>query len=258
MNTEPIHILSLGAGVQSSTLALMAAAGEVTPMPSLAVFADTQDEPQEVYDWLETLKGLLPFPVRVGTYCRLSEHLRDSGHSEIPAFFRKPNGSVTIGKRQCTRDWKVNEVIKATRAFMGMTNKRLAPGSIIQWIGISVDEVSRAKDSRDANTINRFPLLEKRMSRRDCLNWLKRNGFPEPPKSACVFCPFKDRNRWRMSKKKGGPEWDLILKVSNQLARHGEFLTSDCLPIEQVDFSTEEERGQLNMFNNECEGMCGV
>ena len=30
--SEPIHILSLGAGVQSSTLALMAAAGEVTPM----------------------------------------------------------------------------------------------------------------------------------------------------------------------------------------------------------------------------------
>lgn len=30
---EPIHILSLGAGVQSSTLALMAAAGEIGPMP---------------------------------------------------------------------------------------------------------------------------------------------------------------------------------------------------------------------------------
>jgi hypothetical protein len=25
-----------------------------------------------------------------------------------------------------------------------------------------------------------------------------------------------------------------------------------------INFSTEEERGQLNMFNNECEGMCGV
>ena len=34
-------VLSLGAGVQSSTLALMAAKGEVTPMPDVAVFADT-------------------------------------------------------------------------------------------------------------------------------------------------------------------------------------------------------------------------
>ena len=42
--SEPIHILSLGAGVQSSTLALMAAAGEVTPMPVAAIFADTHAE----------------------------------------------------------------------------------------------------------------------------------------------------------------------------------------------------------------------
>lgn len=43
---EPIHIISLGAGVQSSTMALMAAAGEITPMPKCAIFADTQDEPE--------------------------------------------------------------------------------------------------------------------------------------------------------------------------------------------------------------------
>jgi 3'-phosphoadenosine 5'-phosphosulfate sulfotransferase (PAPS reductase)/FAD synthetase len=60
---EPIHILSLGAGVQSSTLALMAAAGEVTPMPAAAIFADTQDEPASVYRWLDWLEKQLPFPV---------------------------------------------------------------------------------------------------------------------------------------------------------------------------------------------------
>lgn len=50
-------ILSLGAGVQSSTLALMAARGEVPGFPKLdcAIFADTQDEPASVYRWLEWL-----------------------------------------------------------------------------------------------------------------------------------------------------------------------------------------------------------
>ena len=48
MTAQPIHVLSLGAGVQSSTLALMAAAGEVTPMPTAAIFADTQAEPARV------------------------------------------------------------------------------------------------------------------------------------------------------------------------------------------------------------------
>ncbi len=35
---EPIHIISLGAGVQSSTMALMAAHGKITPMPKCAIF----------------------------------------------------------------------------------------------------------------------------------------------------------------------------------------------------------------------------
>ncbi len=51
----PIHIISLGAGVQSSTMALMAAHGEIEPMPDAAIFADTQNEPQRVYEWLDWL-----------------------------------------------------------------------------------------------------------------------------------------------------------------------------------------------------------
>ena len=41
----PTRILSLGAGVQSSTLALMAATGETEHRPDAAIFADTQAEP---------------------------------------------------------------------------------------------------------------------------------------------------------------------------------------------------------------------
>lgn len=37
-----LRILSLGAGVQSTTMALMAAHGEIGPMPDCAIFADTQ------------------------------------------------------------------------------------------------------------------------------------------------------------------------------------------------------------------------
>jgi len=57
------HVISLGAGVQSSTMALMAAHGEIHPMPDCAVFADTQVEPQSVYRWLDWLEKQLPFPV---------------------------------------------------------------------------------------------------------------------------------------------------------------------------------------------------
>ncbi len=59
----PIQTISLGAGVQSSTMALMAAAGEITPMPDCSVFADTQAEPGSVYKWLDWLEKQLPYPV---------------------------------------------------------------------------------------------------------------------------------------------------------------------------------------------------
>lgn len=40
--------------------------------------------------------------------------------------------------------------------------------------------------------------------------------------------------------------------------RGEQFMHAKRIPLGQVDFSTLEERGQLNLFINECEGMCGV
>ncbi len=251
---EPIHVLSLGAGVQSSTMALMAAHGEITPMPVAAVFADTGDEPSEVYEYLAYLEPLLPFPVHRVQRSRLSEHLYEWGHSQIPAYMA---GEV-LGKRQCTTHWKIVPIQREFRRIAGISRKRTQGVQVISWQGISVDEIDRAKPSREHWLESRFPLLEKRMRRRDCIAWLERNGFREPAKSACVFCPYRSPAQWRESKLRGGAEWALICKVSDELAAHGEFLTDECKPIQECDFSTDFDRGQLNLFRNECTGMCGV
>ncbi len=50
-----MHVISLGAGVQSTTMALMAAHGEIEPMPDAAIFADTGAEPTAVYEHLDCL-----------------------------------------------------------------------------------------------------------------------------------------------------------------------------------------------------------
>ena len=36
------------------------------------------------------------------------------------------------------------------------------------------------------------------------------------------------------------------------------FLSRKCVPIDQVDFDENKNKDQLDMFNNECQGMCGV
>lgn len=259
--TEPIHIISLGGGVQSSTMSLMAAAGEITPMPKCAIFADTGNEPAEVYIWLDHLRELLPFTVYISrrdVVGALADHIFEWGQSQIPAYFRSPDGSIGIGKRQCTNHWKLQVIRKKAREIIGATGKRLSGVHVVMWQGISTDEVGRAKDSREPWIENRFPLLDKRMSRKDCEVWLSARAYHPVPKSACVFCPFRRDAQWKKTKDDGGNDWKLCISIDAALNERGEYLHRSCKPLSEVDFSTEEERGQLNMFNNECDGICNT
>lgn len=265
---EPIHIISLGAGVQSSTMALMAAKGEITPMPVAAIFADTQHEPQVVYDWLDWLERELPFPVVRCTAGSLAKKTLTSYYSKknkkitttgIPAFTKNADGTVGIMSRQCTRDFKISPVDKAITAQMRKHDCRTA----IKWIGISLDEIYRMKPSRRSTVTHRWPLVDARIRRSDCLEWMKRKGYPEPPRSACIFCPYHNNEEWRRLTKL---EFEAACLFEKEMQKVNvgasllgtPFLHRSMRPLSEVDLSTEEERGQLNFFNNECEGMCGV
>lgn len=258
---EPFHIIGLGAGVQSSCMALMAAEGLIKPMPSFAVFADTGDEPQEVYAWLIQLRELLPFRVKIAhrdpLEGKLSDNLFQWDHSQIPAFFINPDGSIGIGKRQCTKHWKIVPVMRKIREATDTQRKRLPDGFVELWQGISVDEASRAKDSREPWIRHRFPLLEERMSRHDCQQWLARRNL-KAPKSACVYCPYRSDAQW-LASKASAADWSKIVRIDQQLNARGEYLHPSCVPIASIDFEREARtQPKLNLFNNECEGMCGV
>ena len=58
MTTQPMRILSLGAGVQSTALLLMMIHGEI-PKADAVIFADTGWEPAAVYKHLEKLEVLM-------------------------------------------------------------------------------------------------------------------------------------------------------------------------------------------------------
>jgi 3'-phosphoadenosine 5'-phosphosulfate sulfotransferase (PAPS reductase)/FAD synthetase len=274
--------LSLGAGVQSSTLALMAAHGEVTPMPDAAIFADTQAEPASVYKWLDWLEPQLPFPViRVTRGDMTSESLiikdRKDGtgrwsKSLIPAFIQNKDGSKGIMGRQCTYSYKVEQLERAARLH-GKVKRGQKNVTVTQWIGISWDEIQRIKPSRVAWSQHRWPLVELRMGRRDCLKWMESHGYPKPPRSACVYCPFHSDNEWRRLRDEEPEEFQRAIRFEKDLQevkaktermRGIPFLHPSCVPLDQVDLSTDIERGQLSLwldeqsFGNECEGMCGV
>lgn len=272
------NVLNLGAGVQSSCLALMAAHGEVIPMPDFAVFADTQAEPQSVYDWLDWLESQLPFPVyRVSkgnlTDDSLKVHIAKAGHERvnnlIPAFGVLKNGVKTaaIG-RKCTNDYKILPLLREIKNLCSI-NKGQSSITVTQWIGISYDEMQRMKDSRVKWAQHRWPLIEKKMRRHDCLNWMKSHGYPEPPRSACVYCPFHSDTEWKRLRDNHPHEFLKAIEFDKKLRtmhkNHNKrlnmevYLHPSCKPLDEIDFDDDIDKGQQVWdFMAECEGMCGV
>lgn len=273
-----LRVLSLGAGVQSTTLALMAAEGRFGVMPDCAIFADTGWEPKAVYEHLAWLKSdnILPFPIHIVSSGNIRKDLLARGSARakrfitVPFFLLHANGGHGIGRRQCTTHYKIEPIRKKVRALLGVgPRSRIAEGSVEQWIGISRDELIRATPSKVRFITNRFPLLEERMSRTDCLAWLEARDYPVPPKSSCIGCPFHSDAMWRQMRNDDPEAWADAVEVDRAIRkpvdrpgcpkmRGEQFMHARRVPLDQVDLDTAEDRGQLNLFNHECEGLCGV
>lgn len=260
------RFLSLGAGVQSSTLALMIAHGEIEPVEA-AIFADTGWEPRKVYEWLDWLEKQLPFPVIRVQHgnLRTDTLARGTGQrvASIPWHMMMPSGDRAMARRQCTMEYKVQPITRKTRELIGLAPRQRAKEILCEMlIGISTDEALRMKPATEAWKKHRWPLIELGMNRNDCLRWIERKGYPLPPKSSCIGCPFHNDHEWRAIK--ADPEaWTDAIEVDAAIRsqpgiKGQQFMHRSCVPLDQVDLSTAEDHGQVDMFNNECEGMCGV
>jgi hypothetical protein len=270
-----IRILSLGAGVQSSTLALMIAHGELPPI-NAAIFADTQWEPKKVYAWLDWLESEVqrlphPFPIYRVTLGSLRDNVLLKQNptalgrfASVPWFTVNPDGSKGMGRRQCTAEYKLKPLRRKQRELAGLAKYQRAKGVLVETlIGISTDEALRMKPSQDRWAVNVWPLIDANMSRQDCLQWFEAKGYPPPPKSSCIGCPFHNNAEWRLIKQ--DPEsWADALAIDAAIREpvrglHArQFMHSKRIPLAEVDLSTSAEREAANQFVNECEGMCGV
>lgn len=159
--------------------------------------------------------------------------------------------------RQCTTEFKINPI-------QSFYKKNYKKQNVVQWIGISLDEVYRMKPSRNEFVENRWPLIELEMKRYQCIQWMEKNGYPKPPRSACVFCPYQHDREWLRLKIEEPDDFAKAVEFEKrmQVTKSAVGFTGDVRLhrsmkwIDEVDL--DPTKNQLDMFCNECEGMCGV
>lgn len=261
-----MRAFSFGGGVQSMACLVLAAERKID-MP-LFIFANTGDKAESPDTLAYIDRYAKPYAAehnielcivqrqrKDGSIVDLYEYAMADTNRTIPLPVRLSTGA--FGTRKCTLDWKINVVAREIRKRRG---GKLKNPSVVA-IGISMDEVHRAKDSRKSYITHEFPLLDLRISRGGCADIIRASGLPVPPKSSCWFCPYKKKREWIEMKHKN-PEMfaracELEAKLEAKRGALGKdklYLSPWLMPLSEA---VTNDR-QLSIFgeDEECSGYC--
>jgi len=163
------RFLSFGAGTQSTALLLTGEFDEV-------IFANTGNEFPGTYAFIESY---------VKPYCEKNviKFTTVQAKETLEEFCLRRKTIPSFKYRFSTRDFKVRPIVR----YLKKSGVELP---CICVVGISTDEIERARNKGTTDWNLEYPLLERSMSRKDCEKIIRKFGWPIPPKSGCFFCPF--------------------------------------------------------------------
>ena len=126
----------------------------------------------------------MKYPVKQKTVT----NLRD----EIIARRRVP--SINPQSRWCTGDSKLVPIYKGYIREEQKKGNYVKP--CIAYIGLSYEELTRMYNPHLSEYTVEYPLIDKKMTRKDCVKYVVAHGYKSPPKSGCYFCPFQSEKQW--------------------------------------------------------------
>lgn len=233
------------------------------PRADVAIFADTQDEPESVYEHLWRLVEWSPIPVHVCTAGQLSG--TNLSRTFLPFFTLGSDDRAAPLRRKCTSQFKIEPIQQyVRRQIFALKKGERCQQHATALIGISFDEIVRMKPSLLSWMENKWPLVDARITRSKCIQIWRQHmpGWPDPPRSACVFCPYHSNTEWRRLRDQEPEAWDRAVAFDSR-SRHlragnkqDVFLHRTLQPLAEVDLDSDD--GQLGLWGAECEGMCGV
>ena len=256
-----LNVISLGAGKQSSYLLLTALQGNYKFMPDFAIFSDTGCEPDYVYsflDWLKTyVKDKYNFDIIIvseGNILNDTIEYLDGKRKRVASLPLRLGNNAGLIMRQCTNDYKIKPLRKYLQTVRNGANVRL-------WLGISLDEIERMKDSNVNYIENYYPLIENRIRIDGIIEYFRINNLPEPGKSACLICPLHSDNYWKMFKKQFPTEFETACRFDEKIRiypnlKQKAYLSKHLKPLSEIDFSLSNTL--FPELIEECNGLCGL
>ena len=272
---EPYKVLSLGAGTQSTVMALMAEEGfGGLEKPDIAIFADTHWEPPHVYEHLDWLEKQLSYDVLRVSAGDIRKNILDgitpdgNNFLDMPVFLINPDGTKSVAARQCTNHYKIIPIHKKLREILKLEPGRRAPKDVQveMWIGISADEAGRIKPSRDEWITNRYPIIEMELTRAQLYTWFTER-YPDRnlPRSACVGCPYHTDMEWKWLKENDPDSFNDAVFIDRAIRdiphirgslKGTGYLHKTRKSLDNVEFTDVESYDDF--MATECEGLCGV
>jgi len=254
--------ISYGAGVQSTALLVCSNLGlHGVPKADVAIFADTGDEPEYIYEYLEVVKQWSDIPIEVCQYGVLSEDSAERLFACVPAYSTNKDGSETLLRRQCTREYKITPIEKHVRELLGYEKGQRVKHKARCLLGISRDEASRMKPSRTKWIVNEWPLVDALLRRSQCVEIVESSGLPSPFKSSCTYCPFHSDKYFAWLRDNHPVDFESACKFDDMIRDKGQnpgmgklYVHRSRKPLREAKLDSD----QLDLFDNECEGYCGL
>ena len=175
--------LSYGAGVGSEALRLWLLENE---WPHEAVYVDHGCDWPETQEFVKTIPNLTIIKPKSRGFDNLYKHCIH--YKMVPS----------LHPRWCTVEFKIIPF-----------NKYVKHPCIV-YLGYTIDEAHRAKQSEQEDILYHYPLIAMRWTRKDCEAYIKSQNMPVPMRSMCWLCPQQTQGEWKLLRKR---HLDLYNKV---------------------------------------------
>lgn len=193
----------------------------------LIIFADTGNEQPETYEFLKEILEKMPVEA-LARFVVLSTNYLGTIYE---FYWKKKLIPMPMSNRTCTDKFKIRPIRHFLRGRKTFRQGMFASGQIFEMaICINYSEQHRARgEIIDGRLIAEsgvsyiqltYPLIDKKVERKDEAKIILEAGYNIPVKSGCVICPFTSAKGFNILKEKHPDDYQKVIDlVNNSTAR---------------------------------------